>query len=58
MEMYIFLEWSSYICFYICLELVFSFQIYVLKGISKTFSLFDLQKKAKVEEPKTLDLLE
>ena len=41
--------------FYICLELVFSFQTFLLNRISKIFLLFDLQKKAEAEEPKILD---
>ena len=41
--------------FYICLELVFSFQTFLLNRISKIFLLFDLKKKAETEEPKILD---
>ena len=55
MEMYTFLGWSRYICFYICSEIVFSFQACLLHRISKVFSLFELYKKTKAEEPKNLD---
>ena len=55
MKMYTFLGWNSYICFYICLELVFSVQTCLLNRISKIFSLSDLQKNAKAEEPENLD---